>query len=384
MKTILHTATLEYYDGILLFEARDPIGRHYIASQIDEVDGLDRYAVVGVAPDSLRRFRAGLIDLRSLMLEMPDGEWYIARPTADVDTPIDLELQTEPLEDTEYLPDDGLVLYDDFVDDLAIEEARRRRNTVFEFSVEPPEATDEHRVRADTLSDLLTRIQRLVRCSYESVLRDLPKQAKRDIDTTDAPLMDVVVPAAPGSFRVILESSNRPDMFGRAELARALKRMDELFESAMYPDEAIERLQPHKGYLARTYIDLLKFLAAQDTGLRYSWADPLSSRPQHGGVSGGDAKRISALFESTPSVPSPPAAEVTIVGEFVKVNRPAGDWGLQTDDGLKTGKVDDDKDILNGLEVGARYQFDCREEIEMDSMGNEKRTLYLQRTTRIA
>ena len=126
VKTILHTDTLVYYDGILLFEARDPLGGHYIASHIDVVGGLDRYAVVGVSPDSLRRFRAGLIDLRSLMLEMPDGEWYIARPTADVDTPIDLEPQTARLEDTDYLPDDGLVLDDDFIDDLAIEETRSR------------------------------------------------------------------------------------------------------------------------------------------------------------------------------------------------------------------------------------------------------------------
>ena len=381
MKTILHTDTLVYYDGILLFEARDPLGGHYIASHIDVVGGLDRYAVVGVSPDSLRRFRAGLIDLRSLMLEMPDGEWYIARPTADVDTPIDLEPQTARLEDTDYLPDDGLVLYDDFIDDLAIQEARSRGNTVFEFSVEPPEAAAGHRMRADTLSDLLTRIQKLVKYSYQSALRDLSKQARRDIDTTNAHLMDVVVPAAPGSFRVVFESSNRPDMFGRAELARALTRMDELFESAMHPDEAPERLQPHKGHLAKAYIDLLKFLAAQDTGLRYSWADPLSSRPQHGGVSGGDAKRISTLLESPPSAPSPPAEEVSIVGEFVKVNRPAGDWGLKTDDGLKSGKVDNDRDILNGLEVGAHYRFDCREEIEIDTMGNEKRTLYLTRIT---
>ena len=311
------------------------------------------------------------------MLEMPDGEWYIARPTADVDTPIRLEPQTARLEDTDYLPDDGLVLYDDFIDDLAIQEARSRGNTVLEFSAEPPEAAAGHRMRADTLSDLLARIQRLVKYSYESSLRDLPKQAKRDIDTTNAPLMDVVVPAAPGSFRVVFESSSRPDMFGRAELARALTRMDELFESAMYPDEAIERLMPHKGYLAKAYIDLLKFLAAQDTGLRYSWANPDSSRPQHGGVSGGDAKRISALLELAASR----LEEVTIVGEFVRVNRSAGSWGLQTDDGLKTGKVDSDRDILNGLRVGAHYRFDCREEIEIDTMGNEKRTLYLTRIT---
>ena len=126
MKTILHTDTLDYYDGILIFEARDPLGGHYIASYIDDLHGLDRYAVVGVAPDSLRRFRAGLLDLRSLMLEMPDGQWYIAQPIADVDTPIPLEPQTRRLEDTDYLPDPGLILHD-LIDDPVPEAAAAAR-----------------------------------------------------------------------------------------------------------------------------------------------------------------------------------------------------------------------------------------------------------------
>ncbi len=304
MKTILYKDTLDYYDGILIFEARDPLGGHYIASHIDEVDGLDRYAVIGVAPDSLRRFRAGLLDLRSLMLEMPDGQWYIARPTADVDTPIDLEPQTGRLEDTNYLPEPGLVLYDDFVDDLALQEARSRRNTVLEFSAEPPEAADDHRMRVDTLVGLLTRIQDMVKYSYQSALQD---RSSKSSAAPDGYLMDVVVPAAPGSFRVILEASNRAD----ADLLSGLQRMDEVFESAMYPEEAPERLRPYKGPLAETYIDLLDFLAEKNTGLRYSWATPSRSRSYDGGVSGGDAKLI-AMQQLRPAPEPMPAASQSL------------------------------------------------------------------------
>ena len=119
MKTILHTATLLYYDGPQIFEGRDLIGGNYVATLIDDADGADVYAVVGVSPESLRRFRLGAVDLKSLMLETPDEQWYIAKPEGGEGVPIRLQPQTSPLAESDFLPDDGLVLYDDFADDPA-------------------------------------------------------------------------------------------------------------------------------------------------------------------------------------------------------------------------------------------------------------------------
>ena len=122
MKTILHTATLLYYDGTQIFEGRDLAGRRYVATLIDDANGADVYAVVGVSPESLRRFRAGALDLKSLMLETPDEQWYIAQPEGGEDVPIRLQPQTSPLAESDFLPDDGLVLYDDPADDPAFSE----------------------------------------------------------------------------------------------------------------------------------------------------------------------------------------------------------------------------------------------------------------------
>ena len=119
MKTILHTATLLYYDGALIFEGRDLTGRRYVATLIDDANGADVYAVVGVSSESLRRFRAGAIDLKSLMLETPDEQWYIAQPEGGAGAPIRLQPQTSALAESDFLPDDGLVLYDDSADALA-------------------------------------------------------------------------------------------------------------------------------------------------------------------------------------------------------------------------------------------------------------------------
>ena len=53
------------------------------------------------------------------MLETPDEQWHTAQPEGGEDVPIRLQPQTSPLAEADFLPDDGLVLYDDSADNLA-------------------------------------------------------------------------------------------------------------------------------------------------------------------------------------------------------------------------------------------------------------------------
>ena len=110
MKTVKITEILEYYDGIQIFAARDPIGGHYIGDMIDTVGDFDRYAVVGVSPERLADFRAGQVDLRTVLLEMPGGEWYMMMPEGGIDEPQALIPQPESLAESGYLPQDGYFL----------------------------------------------------------------------------------------------------------------------------------------------------------------------------------------------------------------------------------------------------------------------------------
>ena len=107
MKMVKLTEVLEYYDGILLFTAQDPIGGNYIGEAVGTAGDFDRYAVVGVRPERLEDFRAGEVDLRTLMLEAPGGEWYITVDDGGTDDPLTLEPQRVPLTETEYLPKEG-------------------------------------------------------------------------------------------------------------------------------------------------------------------------------------------------------------------------------------------------------------------------------------
>lgn len=132
MKTIQLTEILDYYDGILLFAACDPIGGNYLGEAIDTVGDHDRYAVVGVRPGRMADFRAGRVDLRTLMLEAPGGEWYITVDDGAADDPLVLEPQHKPLEENDYLPDgtDYRISPEDPPDDGAIRRALERGNVV--------------------------------------------------------------------------------------------------------------------------------------------------------------------------------------------------------------------------------------------------------------
>lgn len=113
MKTIHPTEILAYYDGVEVFVGQDVIGGHYIGAFIDAVGDFDRYLVVGVKPERLRALRSGMLDLRTLLLDAPGGEWYTTIADGTIDDPLALEPHHEPLAETDYLPDDGFFLLED-------------------------------------------------------------------------------------------------------------------------------------------------------------------------------------------------------------------------------------------------------------------------------
>lgn len=370
MKTIQPTETLVYYDGVEVFAGQDSIGGHYIGMIID---ASGRYLVAGVSPQQLRQFRIGNVDLRTMFLEAPDGEWFVTTSDGEPGEPLVLEPQPTTID---LLPEEGFCLDNVSVDDFALQQARQRGNIIFEFSAEPPETAGGHRIRMTTLAGLLLHLQTILQRAYRAALRDLPVRDRKKIDTTDGHLMDVVVPAAPGSYRVVLEAARQPDMFGSSkELVRGLKKVDEVFTSATNPDNAPQLLQPHKGHLAGSYVNLMRFLEEHGTGLRYGWADPAFSDVQHGAVSEAVARQ---LADSLSSISNLTTETVSLVGSFERVNTDTGYWGLLTEEGQKSGRVREGGPSLHGLTTGKQYRFDCTEEIELVAVGRENHTLYLE------
>ena len=367
---------LDYCDGPLLFEARDRIGGHYLAMAVETSEGEDAYAVVGVEPERLRQFRAGLADLRFLLEDAAEHEWWLAMAT-NLDEPLNLRPQTHSLSHSGFLPEEGFVLPYVPAGAFVLKEAQARNNLLLELAVEPPEAATDHRVRVETYVGLLDQVQRMVKHAYRAVLKELPSSYQPSTPASEAALMDVVVPAAAGSMRVVLEAAHPPDLLGGSEVALALRRVDSFFENADNPDSALETAKHHRGHLAGAYLRLLRFLEHRETGLSYSWAEPASSQAISRAVSASEAVELAKVLARVTSLGT---EEVTLAGEFMKVNRDTRAWGLDTGKRIETGKVIDDGPSLNGLTVGSRYRFFCVEKIEaVEGTGRETRCLYLQK-----
>jgi hypothetical protein len=374
VKTIRHTTTLYYYDGPQVFEARDAIGGHYVGVMIQPVEGKERYVIAGVEPERLRQFRIGTLDLRALLLERPESSWFLASPAVTRESPLALEPQTSALESFSDLPDSGFFLHDYATESATVSEARARNNLVVEIAVEPPEAAAEHRIRVSTLTALLSHVQTLVKHAYGWALRDLSLETRRNIDRSEAHLLDVVVPASAGSFRVMLEASRGPDLVGHTELGRALQRIDELFAHVRDPEQTLATVKLHRGHLAGAYLRLLRFLVETKTGLHYSWAEPAFAVSRWHGIAEREAGPLVEMLSSVSNLGSEP---VELIGSLKKADVDQGSWRLSVGEDDISGKIKSGGPSLAGLKLESRYRFCCLEEIEETQGGREQRTLYL-------
>lgn len=374
MKSIRHRSTLVYYDGLQVFEGVDAIGGNYIAVLADSTGAEEQYVVAGVEPDRLRRFRVGALDLRGLLLERAEEEWYLGVLGPSMDDPLNLEPQFGPLSGSPYVPDPGFLLHVRPPSSETLAEARSRNNLVMEVAIDPPEAATEHRIRVTTFARLLSEIQSLAKHAYKRALRDIPAAARKRLSLDEGPIFDVVVPALSGSFRVVLEAAHGPDLVGQSELARALVRMDSLFDEVHDPKRNLEIVRCNKGHLAGAYIRLLRLLVENDTSLRYSWAEPGPQELHSRSVGRAEAAGLVGLFSQVSNLDT---EEVEIVGALKKVDMLTGSWKLETEEGMVNGKKRSGGPSLAGLETDAHYRFKCLERIEITEPGTEVRILYL-------
>ena len=375
MSVIRQVSTLYFYDGPQIIEARDAIGGHYIGVLTAPEGDQDQFLVCGVAPDRLREFRGGGVDLRTLLTERDEATYFLAAFENAGSDSLRLMAVDRGQVFSRHLPDDGFLLHDRPTNELTLREARERNNLVLDLSVEPPEASEEHRIRVATLVGLLNNVQTLLKHAYGAALRDLSASTRRVIDRADAGLMDVVVPAAPGSFRIVLEAAKLPDLLGYNELARALERIDAMLENIDEPEVVLERVRAHRGHLAGAFLRLLRFLVQHKTGLRYAWAMPGSVSSYSRSISETQSAPIVELLSGVSNLGS---ESLTLVGRLEEADVTRRTWRIATDDGKFSGDVLENGPSLEGLKLGATYEFSCIEEIEMaDGTGQEVRKVHL-------
>ena len=375
MKTVTPNTILDYYDGVQIFTAADDIGGQYIATMVGTEGHHGRYLVTGVSPSNLRLFRCGEMDLRALLLASPTYERFITVASGKFSEPLSLTSVEEPLEQSLLLPEDGFFLEEEPIQDPLVSEAKARNNLILEIITAPPESIAGHRMRADALGNLILYMQSLVRFAYQAELRSMRQAFQRISNRPNAHLMDVTVPAAAGSYRIVMEPANPPDMFGYSELSRAMERIDRVFASGNDPGTARQNLEAHRGHLAGSYIKLMRLLADSRTGLQYRWATADSIESRNASVTRVQASQLADALEIAIELST---EAVTVRGRLEQADDRLGTWCIADDEGNRHyGRVEDPGE-LDGLTIGESYEFVCVESVNIDATGKERTTLTLQ------
>ena len=370
--------TLVYYDGIQVFEARSWNGGHYVGLLDDSDAYHDRYLVTGVTPESLNQYRTGHRDLRSLMTETQDNEWFWLTTNGSFEE----DLTVAPFDrvsilHSDILPDHGSLMYEVSIDDEPLlHRARSSGRLALELRLFLPTPDTEPRVRMAALGDLLSQMQAVIRDALNNALRGMTSAEKQNIPE-DGHLMDVVVPASPGSFKVILESAaHQQDLLGDIAVERALNRLDDVFAHVSDPMTVTEEIKPYKGRLANSYTKLLGKLAGHGAGLAYSWATPRSTNTNRVAISGDTVER---LARSLTRLDSTHERIVRLSGTLGMLDVSSGRWGLRTAEGVKRGVAEESGSFPGRLNILGEYTFECVEVHTIKATGQERRTLHLRR-----
>ena len=371
--TILYTRTLDYYDGILLFEARDPIGGTYVASHLEPVPGGDRYLLVGCRPDDLHQFRHGAIALRNLMQNSAEYGWYLA-DLISTDRPLAIKEQGSEGIPEKYLPGDGITINEYEVDHETTKSARERDNAVIQVSIEPPEAAREYRVRADTLTGLINRVERLTRFAAEQVATEgtpgTPARTKIHAGWLE------IVDISSGSIKVTFQEVGGLDTNRESLLAKAMQRLDDLFNDIDASERAEPALSKYDPKVTDAYVSLMKFLKAKRTGFSYTWATPTSQRPSHRSVSLERARRIAEQPREVIDIPynETEGDEIVLEGILEMADEPDNQWRLRDHEhGVRAGTVGEDGPSLSNLVIDSRYRFVCVEEMQAVGRGGRRK-----------
>lgn len=381
MKTITPTEILDYYDGVLVFLGNDLIGGNYIGMLMGSSNNITQYMVAGVTPDHLSDFRAGAIDLRTVLMEVPNGEWYIADVTGFPNTPFLLQPQSTPISSSKYLPKEGYTLEPPLeppVNDLLYREALKQQKILFEISLEPDGFDISKGISSNMLAELLQRVQSLVKQSYIKALSGLGKSELRRVDRENSHVLNVLVPAAAGSFKVLMTAAKPSGFFGTAEISRALHRMHLIFSDSADPETAPEKLLVHRGRAVSSYVRLLKFLDKYSSSLYYSWADPTQQEVRRGGF---DSHKIHVLSDILLKKEALLTETESITGEFYKVDTSTMKWGLRVDNTTIQGEVAKGGPSLNDLTTGKQYAFECEVQHLESTLGEEFTKYTLLRIT---
>ena len=379
-RTLTHQETLVYYDGPELFVGRDQVGCLYLCSLVTVGDDSEKYLCVATSPERLATFRAGELDLRTV-LESPETEEHFC---AEINAETTEETVLCPLEASaispDWFPEAGFFLSPELPTSVeVIAESRKRLRAVVHLRMNPPESRSESKITVDKLAEGASIFQRLLRHAYRKALQAVDPTTRSRINSPEFSTLEAFSMSG-GSFTLHLQSSASADLFGYADLQRSFCILDEITEQVGDAEATVSLLRKHKGHLVSAYRDWLGFIKDNGTPIDYEWAMPHSSASVKRSISMEQAR---SLYEAVRGREDLGEEMLVLEGVVDKVDVPGGQWRLvsEEDGTAHHGKCDPESEVdLAGITVETqKYRFHCVEHMDRDmTTGRESRTILLR------
>lgn len=368
MEPIDVTRILVYHDGPQVFEGRSPNGGHYLGVMAPG-SGVDpQYIVLPIAPMRIGQLRSGAVDLRDAMGDRDERlGWHLARIADGDGQHLVIDESSNGDIPADYLPDAGFFLAASTPGNEVLTEAKERGNLVVALTLEPPESVDSHRIKAQTLGQVLIHFQKLYMRAYGHARKSVESLAP------SAPPLNAYA-TAPSSYRIYLEAAGDGNLFGASEVGPAMEIVDSLFLDIAHVEDVMESVKQYKGHFATAYRDLLRVLVTSQARLEYRYADAISTDVRGGMVSVDNARTITELIDEQKELTS---EEITFTGKLDVINSATGKWRLSVEGKNFYGETTDDGPQLSGLVVDQTYTFRCQERLISQGDGSERTVHFL-------
>ncbi len=381
MRTLTFFKTLVYYDGPEVFIGSDSLGTPHVCVLVENTETTCRYLCIAVSKGRLTLFQNGFEDLRSLFVEPEIDEFYLF----DNDTGDYQNMALKPIPRSEvpdrWLPKEGFLLEpEDTPDTTVLQESKERQRAIIHCSLNPPESSVDHKITADHLGQALALFQRLVNRAYKKALQAIDdKQLQKDVGAPPNYGLEVYA-FSPGSFTIHMQSAAPTDLFGYAQIDRALKIIDRINMQIEDVTNTVNVIADYGGHFAACYRDFFQFITLNEMPISYEWTMPSRNDSTKVRISALNAKPVYLALAARKDIG---IEEKVFSGNVRKVDVDNLTWRLIIDDaeGEKriSGKGEAGKVDLSGIVIDAKYKFVCDERLDIEvGTGKERATLYLK------
>ena len=356
MRVLRLIHTLLEYDIPQVFVGADVLGGRFVCMLSEVTTGEPTFLCVPVSDRRLKELLSSKIDLRCIYEDPELPEFYLSSP-CDLLQPFEIQRASYKVVSKDMLPDHGL--YFDHADEV-LNKAQELNTTVAYASISVPESINEPRIRTRKLSEFLA--------IYQGVLRNLAKAAAKfngkPIPKDEAPYESDVIGFCYGSFTVQVRSSDTCDILGENKaLISAFSKLNEFFDLAGDPEDAMHFLLSIKGHAAASLITLLTFISENDCQFTNRWSTPGMSGSSTGRIRVASAQNIIQRCQQREDL----GTEILeLVGIVDSADVTAKTWKIIVDGVAHSGTVHEGSELnLAGITLGNKYKFRCEEKIEI-------------------